>query len=170
MKALVMILASSMVFLGQTDTKNDTYEAWKINREREKTILLRNLPPVFVRASLGENMDSTDLQRLKTAIEIRLRDRGIGVVEKPPYSAVFGCYVFWVGQPGWYTSEISVTLAEAATLNRTGQTVTHESWKSITNGRKTEAKEPTFEQAREWIMAGVDEFCNDYLAANPKQP
>ena len=61
----------------------------------------------------------------------------------------------------------NVTLFEDARLVRTSREVKQKSWDSTIAAEKI-VDTPSFETARAWILEAVDEFCNDFLAANPK--
>lgn len=129
--------------------------------------ILKVLPSVSVIAEFNFDETSETSQRLKVAIELRLRTNGIPVPEEPGFpSLVFQMH--YIEFDGHFFYDLRVQLFEAVVLKRNGLEMITNTWKCKDSGMVL--RTPDHERLRVWALDRVDHFCNDYLAANPKQP
>lgn len=140
-----------------------------VSRARLRAIL-EGLQVVNVRVGwVGDSSNYAD--KLKVAIELRLQEHGIRVSDDKEIPKLHCIVGGWEGAGGTISGTASVELYEQATLKREEKVAWVRSWYSADTGMaKSSQGGRANDTYKQWILEGVDEFINDYLAANPKQP
>ncbi len=159
-KMWIVFLAFTLSVVVASDPK----ESSEIVRQMKRSALA-SLPAVDVNARLFRLVD--DGGKLQVVVELRLRQNGIPI-SKDGQAPLLQFYSSVVDlRNGSTLAKTGVELFEMATLARNGRTTLVRSW--WTDDRMEVKNGPaTFEAIRDLTLQAVDEFCNDFPAANPK--
>lgn len=146
--------------------------------ERKNREVLKSLPSLSVATNIirrpaldgsdppaRADITSDESRRLKVAIELRLRTNGIPLREGEE-SPTLWLEVISLNYGKSTVTSMQLTLMEAVALKRNGAEIEAETWESTERIGATPP--PDFERLRSWALEIVDQFCNDYFAANPK--
>ena len=106
--------------------------------------------------------------QLKTAIELRLRTQGVPVNDKSELPSL-SAYFKTIENNGVVAVTAQFELLELVTT-RKGVEFLGPTWGAERHPELGLLQKREFESVRDLALRYVDEFCNDYLAANPKQP
>ena len=180
MRHIVLAVAASVILLavgtlpGQPGTPVELSPA-----EREAMVKqaklepLKQLPGVFVQHVFWQaEGPSEENERLRVAVELRLRNNGIPLQtaddwKKTPGFPWLSCYVSYFKIGPALVARAFVHLQEEVVSVRTSNRLIMSTWEnSVPRQRLVDGAK--FEEAREWLLEAVDEFCNDYRAAHPK--
>lgn len=110
-------------------------------------------------------------KRFRTEIELRLRQAGIRVEDGTDATLVLGrAYKRFQGCP--LICVIQAEVQETGFFARLGgvRQFPVVTWESSLNRREQIVEEANWSSARKELVAAVDEFLNDYLAVNPREP
>lgn len=168
------ILLAVANLTGQThpaDQMSDTDRAafWKEQR-RER---LRGLAGVRVKAFWQSPAASEENDRLQAAVELRARNNGVYVFansneyESSPGKPALLCQANYHKIGSLWVAKIDVQLIEEVVSIRTSKSLLVPTWENTVPGDRP-VETVSFEQARDWLLEAVDEFCNAYRAMNPK--
>ncbi len=108
---------------------------------------------------------------LQTAVELRLRQSGIVIADAESWPELSVAVLISPATAGeitiGYSYRIDVNLRELVTIPRTAEIIEAVTWASA-GVVGTTSPERTRTIIREAVADGIDEFSNDYLAANPR--
>ena len=138
--------------------------------DRVRREVLKSLTSISVMVRSLEDGDETSAAnlRLREAIELRLRSNSVVVREGFPRFEVMVFSPLPMTKDGFRTGILRARLMEPVVLERNGVKIIAETWSDF--GTLVAGIGDADERLRFEVTRLVDRFCNDYLAANPKQP
>ena len=180
MKWTLVAVASLVILLGVGSLPGQTKPLEQMSEAEIEALLkqdnlevIKGLPGVRVHAFWKSLSPSEENDRLQIAVELRLRSNGIPVFatgdqfKNIPGHPTLNCYVSYYTIGSVVVARTGVQLVEEVQSIRTSKIHLLPTWEN-TLPRQKLVENLSFEEAREWLFEGVDEFCNSYRAVNPK--
>lgn len=168
---LISILILSISVAGIADESDDAYRREPLRGLMGVQVVVEEIGRDLKNAGISEDA-------IKTKVELRLRTSGIRVLSEEERQATLGRPYLYVnvtsivgdrdsdGDPLMFACSIDVSLSEDCTLLRFPLSQSAETWEcrgvGVVGSQKARG-------VYDLVLEYVDGFCNDYLAANPKE-
>lgn len=163
--------ATSLQDAKQFEGKYDPQAELEPASHTDEIARLSGMPAVAVLVADSQAWKSNESKRLHTAIETRLRERGVPMAVKKTKSPSFlMCAVSYRRIADLVLLRVVLEMHEEVTINRNKKEFITRVWESQVVPYDEPVTEIDFERVKQRVLEGIDEFCNDYFAANPKQP
>ena len=133
---------------------------------QHRRVCVKGLGKISVMVDCYEG-EKEQARQLETEIELRLRQAGIEVGPRSAYLMLGRNHPDYP----WGLCRIQANLQEFGKFERRHgfSELPAITWESSLNGTRQNIKVDDWESTRKVLMAAVDEFINDYLAANPQK-
>ena len=171
--ALTLLAITAVAVHGGFGDNAEMLRKIRLRVASERIGQLKDLGGILV-VVLGDTEDTKAKARLQTEVELRLRRSGVSL---PPQGSWEGdipilmCSTVYSEHHGRLYRTVSVSLTEVAIIARNGAKVQHLNWVSPLMQGTRVVDRIDWSASRAELLIGVDDFCNEFLTANPpKKP